>query len=116
MQHKQQLPPRNSPPLNIVCPRKVRIVCSLAYNHARLPLSIILVEWGAETQYALLMLYYKRCGVWQSPTSHQYRGLRQDEENEIVRLRMAGASKLAIADKLGRHVSTIFYACKRLHV
>lgn len=88
----------------------------MAHNHAKPHMNLIISEWGAEVQYALLMLWYKKCGMWQSPTAHAYRGVSQQEENELVRLRMMGASKLAVAQKLGRHVSTIYYACKRLGV
>lgn len=99
------------------CPELLRAVTRLAIEKAHDRMMKILLNnaYSAEMQYQLLMHYYKTCMRYKPP-GHRYHRLSPEEEGVIVEMRKAGASKLSIARELGRHVSTIYYACKRLNV
>ena len=100
------------------CPQLLRAVKGLAIEkaHDRMMKMIISRAYSAEMQYQLLMQFYKNCMGYEPPKKHGYRYLSPEEERIIVEMRRAGHSKLSIARELGRHVSTIYYACKRLKV
>lgn len=101
--------------------RQLSILASLAHNtstHKNRHMQVIIYASSrAETQYALLIHYYKCAGIIeQSPTSHKYRLLKKWEEDRIKQMRMQNISLLHIAAALNRHISTVYYACKRLNV
>jgi len=100
------------------CPELLRAVTRLAIEKAHDRMMKILLNnaYSAEMQYQLLMQYYKNCMGYEPPKKHAYRYLSPEEERTIVEMRKAGASLASIARKLGRHLSTIRYACKRLNV
>jgi len=108
------LPPKNKVPLRRLCPNTLRQVTYMAYNHVHPVLQTILeVPGDAQVHYGLLMHYYKITG-YRPPSSAKYRKLTEDEEQTIVQMHLQGASLTDIAEHLGRRVSTIHYAIRRL--
>ena len=110
------LPPKNKVPLRSLCPTTLRVVTYMAYNRVHPVLPVILqVPGDAQIHYGLLMHYYKVMLDYRPVNTH-YRRLTKDEESEIVRLHMQGVPLTDIAERLGRGVSTVHYAVRRLCV
>lgn len=73
----------------------------------------------ADEQYHALTFFYKLLSkrhpelIEMPPTAHEYRRITASEAQLIRQLRLQGAPLIRIAQRLGRHVSTIHYFCKR---
>jgi len=98
-----------------------RLGWELSIGCERAPLRIIQkYALTAEEQYQALRFFYsclfrkkgkhvevRRMGA------HNYRPLTDEEKRKILQLKLAGVPLKHIANTLNRHVSTIFYFCKR---
>jgi len=74
---------------------------------------IISATDNADEQYGLLLFFYKCCGI-KAPSHHKYNKLSSNELAKIREWYIAGQSIYSIAKALNRHVSTIYYALKRM--
>ena len=86
----------------------------------RAPLSLIIrYASRAEEQYHAINFFYKLLHerhpelIEKPPTAHNYRRITASEAQLIRQLRLQGVPLNRIAQRLGRHVSTIYYFCKR---
>ena len=112
--------PKNKTPIKILYPRTVKHLAMLAKSNGRargLPAhlrEILRTTSDAEEQFALLKHYYNCMGIKVKVKTRNYNKLTEHEEALIVQYYRAGYSISKIARALGRHVSTVYYALKRL--
>ncbi len=100
----------------------VRIAKEVKNGADKAPLKLIESRcWTADEQFQALRFFYK-CVARESGDEeavkamggHQYKVLTENEKNEIVRLRLMGKTQEAIAEAVGRHISTVHYFLVRV--
>jgi len=106
------------PKLKQKYPEVIKTLAGLAKNRRAIShevyINIIInTTDDAEEQYGLLLFFYKCCGI-KAPSHHNYSKLSQNEMAKIREWYIAGKSIYSIAKALNRHVSTIYYALKRM--
>jgi len=110
--------PRKIPKLLPKFHDTIKTLAGLAKNSKAIELKvhidvIVRATSNADEQYGLLLFFYKCAGI-KAPSHHNYRRLSTYELAKIRELYVAGKSVYAIAKALNRHVSTIYYALKRM--
>ncbi len=84
-------------------------------GHKGTPLNLILKASTAETQYALLMDWYKMMHV-DRPTVRPLKKCSIEEYNKIISLRKEGLTCKQIAKSVNRHPGTIQGICEEIKV
>jgi len=114
----EPLPPRGIVSLARLDKALLHLLAVKAKAGEEFPRDIVIArQSSAEAQYSALVFFYKVRDGWDHPTARsQMKKVSKEETEKIIKWRREGVSKKEIARRLNRHVSTIYYVCKRNNV